>query len=80
MDKNQLYVNLAEIDDEDFAVSEEDRALNHEFFSGEHVDPDEELELREEFVEMVKASIAEVEAGGKTIPIQEVAEELGIEL
>ena len=80
MDKNQLYVNLTEIDDQDFAVSEEDKILNYECFTGEHVDPDEGLELREEFVEMLEASIADVEAGGKTIPMQEVAEELGIEL
>lgn len=59
---------------------EEEKALNHEFFTGEPVDPDEGLELREEFVEMVEASIAEVEAGGKTIPMREIAENLGIEL
>ena len=80
LDKNQLYVNLTEIDDEDFDVSEEDKALNHEFFTGEPVDPDEGLELREEFVEMVEASIAEVEAGAKTTPIREAAENLGIKL
>lgn len=80
LDKNQLYVNLTEIDDEDFAVSEEDKALNHEFFTGEHVDPDEGLELREEFVEIVEASIAEGQTGDKTTSIQEVAENLGVEL
>ena len=32
LDKNQLYVNHSEIDDEDFAVTSEDKALNHEFF------------------------------------------------
>ena len=31
LDKNQLYVNLSEIYDEDFGVSEEDKALNQEF-------------------------------------------------
>ena len=31
-DKNQLYVHLSEIDDEDFGVSPEDKALNHEFY------------------------------------------------
>ena len=31
LDKNQLYVHLSEIDDEDFGVSPEDKALNHEF-------------------------------------------------
>lgn len=32
LDKNQLYVNLSEIDDERFAVSEEDKQLNKEFY------------------------------------------------
>ena len=33
LDKNQLYVNLSEIEDEDFGVSEEDKALNRAFYS-----------------------------------------------
>ena len=32
LDKNQLYVNLSEIDDEDFGVSEEDKVLNRVFY------------------------------------------------
>ena len=32
LDKNQLYVNLSEIDDEDFGVSQEDKALNRAFY------------------------------------------------
>ena len=32
LDKNQLYVNLSEIDDEEFGVSEEDKALNRAFY------------------------------------------------
>jgi len=32
LDKNQLYVNLSEIDDEDFGVSEEDKTLNQAFY------------------------------------------------
>ena len=32
LDKNQLYVNLSEIEDADFAVSEEDKALNKKFY------------------------------------------------
>ena len=32
LDKNQLYVNLSEIEDEDFCVSEEDQALNRAFY------------------------------------------------
>ena len=34
LDKNQLYVNLSEIDDEDFGVSEEEKALNRVFYDG----------------------------------------------
>ena len=32
LDKNQLYVNLSEIEDEDFGISEEDKALNRAFY------------------------------------------------
>ena len=32
LDKNQLYVNLSEIEDEDFGVSQEDKALNKQFY------------------------------------------------
>ena len=32
LDKNQLYINLSEIEDVDFAVSEEDKALNRAFY------------------------------------------------
>jgi len=32
LNKNQLYVNLSEIDDEDFGVSEEDKKLNQLFY------------------------------------------------
>ena len=32
LDKNQLYVNLSEIEDEDFGVCEEDKALNQAFY------------------------------------------------
>ena len=32
LDKNQLYVNLSEIEDEDFGVSAEDKALNRAFY------------------------------------------------
>ncbi len=32
LDKNQLYVNLSEIEDEDFGVSAEDKALNRVFY------------------------------------------------
>lgn len=32
LDKNQLYVNLSEIEDKDFGVSDEDKALNRAFY------------------------------------------------
>ena len=41
-------------------------------------DPDEGLELRDDFVEELEQSIADVKAGGKTVPAQKVAEELGL--
>ncbi len=34
LDKNQLYVNYSEIDDEDYNVSEDDRKLNKKFYGG----------------------------------------------
>ena len=42
------------------------------------IDPDEGLELRDDFVEELKQSIADVKAGGKTVPAQKVAERLGL--
>ena len=33
LDKNQLYVNLSEIDDSDYKVSEEDKKLNRQFYN-----------------------------------------------
>ena len=32
LDKNQLYVNLSEIDDENFEVNDEDKTLNRAFY------------------------------------------------
>jgi adenine-specific DNA-methyltransferase len=32
LDKNQLYVNLSEIEDADFGVIEKDKALNEKFY------------------------------------------------
>jgi len=32
LDKNHLYVNYSEIDDEDYGVSKEDKKLNTEFY------------------------------------------------
>lgn len=42
-------------------------------------DPDAGLEVREEFAETLRQSIAAVQAGGKTIPAEEVAAKLGLE-
>ena len=33
LDKNQLYVNLSEMEDEEFRVSDEDKALNGAFYA-----------------------------------------------
>ena len=75
LDKNQLYVNLSEIDDEEFGISAEDKELNEEFYGQ---DPDEGLELRDEFVAELQQTIADVKAGGKTTSAEKVAEELGL--
>jgi adenine-specific DNA-methyltransferase len=34
LDKNQLYVNLSEIEDKEYEVSKEDKALNKDFYNG----------------------------------------------
>ncbi len=41
-------------------------------------DPDEEMELREDFAEELRHSLSVMEAGGKTVPAQKVAERLGL--
>ena len=38
LDKNHLYVNYSEIDDEEYGVSEEDKKLNREFYKGRSYD------------------------------------------
>ena len=43
------------------------------------IDFDEGLEFRDDFIEEVCQSITYVESGGKTIPMEQVAEELGLE-
>ena len=35
LDKNQLYVNLSEMEDADFQVTDEDKVLNREFYRDE---------------------------------------------
>ena len=42
------------------------------------VDPNEGLELRDDFAEELKQSLANVESGDKTVPAQKVAEKLGL--
>ncbi len=41
-------------------------------------DPDQGLELREEFVAELQRSLEEVEAGEETIPAEEIATKLGL--
>lgn len=41
-------------------------------------DPDEGLELREDFAAELRRSLTTVEASGETIPVQEVATRLGL--
>ena len=41
-------------------------------------DPDEGLELRDDFAEELLGSLAAVEAGDKTVSAQKVAEKLGL--
>ncbi|MEW6572212.1 MAG: hypothetical protein AB1374_01045 [Bacillota bacterium] len=41
-------------------------------------DPDEGLELRDDFAKELQRSLAVVKAGGKTVPVEEVAERLGL--
>jgi len=32
LDKNHLYINYSEIDDEEYEISEEDKKINEEFY------------------------------------------------
>ena len=41
-------------------------------------DPDEGLELRDDFAAELQGSLARGKAGGKTTPVQEVAKRLGL--
>ena len=41
-------------------------------------DPDEGLELRDDFAEELQDSLAAVDTGGKTVSAQKVAEKLGL--
>jgi len=47
-------------------------------FSEMFGDPDEGLELREDFAAELRRSLTTVEASGETIPVQEVATRLGL--
>ncbi len=51
-----------------------------QFLENYEYDQDEGLEVRPEVLEEWDRSIAEVEAGGKTYSLEEIAKELGIEL
>jgi len=42
------------------------------------IDPEEGLELREDFAEELQRSLATLRAGGKTVPAREAAERLGL--
>ena len=41
-------------------------------------DPDEGLELRDDFAKELQGSLAAVDTGGKTVSVQQVAEKLGL--
>ena len=41
-------------------------------------DPDEGLELRDDFAKELQDSLAAVDTGGKTVSVQQVAEKLGL--
>ncbi len=41
-------------------------------------DPDQGLELREDLTEELRRSLGAVQAGGKTVPVKEVAQRLGL--
>ena len=41
-------------------------------------DPDEGLKLRDDFAEELQGYLASVEASGKTVSVQQVAEKLGL--
>ena len=41
-------------------------------------DPDAGLELRDDFAKELKRSLKEMESGGRTLPVEEVAARLGL--
>ena len=41
-------------------------------------DPDEGLELRDDFAKELQGSLAAVDTGGKTVSVQQAAEKLGL--
>jgi hypothetical protein len=43
------------------------------------IDPDQGLELREDFVEELQRSLATLRAGARPLPAREVAERLGLD-
>ncbi len=71
------YAKVADLSIDDF------KSLIRETVSQTIIDmlnnPDEGLELREDFSAKLRQSLAEVQTGGKTIPAHEVAAKLGLE-
>ena len=71
---NPKVANLT-VDELRKLIREEVKQTLREIFA----DPDEDLELRDEFRSELERSLAEVEAGGKIISAQEVAAKLGLD-
>jgi len=71
---SQRVANLT-VDELKKLIREEVKQTLTEMFT----DPDEGLELRDEFRNELERSLAEVEAGGKTVSAQEVAAKLGLD-
>ena len=71
------YPKVADLSIDDF------KSLIRETVSQTIIDmlnnPDEGLELREDFSAKLRQSLAEVQIGGKTTPVHEAAAKLGLE-
>jgi len=69
-----IVANLT-VDELKKLIREEVRQTLTEMFA----DPDEGLELRDEFKDELERSLAELRAGGKTVSAQEAAAKLGLD-
>lgn len=69
-----IVANLT-VDELKKLIREEVRQTLTEMFA----DPDEGLELRDEFKDELERSLAELRAGGETVSAQEVATKLGLD-